>query len=118
MHSTLTSKGQLTLPKAARDLLQLVAGTRFSFEVIGDKLVLTPARVNALSVRGTLKSPHARPLSIAEMDEGISLAMHEKYGVPAPLAPNPSSPRSATTSATASATPVVKPARKATRKSK
>lgn len=130
MHSTLTSKGQLTLPKAARDLLQLVAGTRVSFEVVGDKLLLTPARVNALSVRGTLKSPYARPLSVAEMDEGISIAMHEKYGDPAPLAPNPSSlppttttdSTSATTrakaSATDSATAVVAQARKSTRKSK
>jgi antitoxin PrlF len=82
MNSTLTSKGQLTLPKAARDALQLTTGTRFAFEIVGDKLVLTPSRVNALSVRGILKSPHHKPLSIAEMDEGITRAMREKHGKP------------------------------------
>jgi antitoxin PrlF len=80
MYSTLTSKGQLTLPKAARDAMQLTTGTRFAFEIIGDKLVLTPARVNALSVRGMLKSPHAHALSTAEMDEGITRTMRDKHG--------------------------------------
>lgn len=83
MNSTLTSKGQITLPKAARDAMQLTTGTRFAFEIIGDKLVLTPARVNALSVRGMLKSPHARVLSIAEMDAGITRAMRDEHGKPA-----------------------------------
>jgi antitoxin PrlF len=83
MNSTLTSKGQLTLPKAARDAMQLTEGMRINVEIVGDKLVLTPARVNALSVRGILKSPYARPLSIAEIDEGIAHAMREKYGRPA-----------------------------------
>lgn len=87
MKSTLTSKGQLTLPKAARDALQLKAGTRFAVEIAGGKLVLTPAHVNALAVRGILKSPHARPLSIEEMDGGISRAMKEKHGKPRRQAP-------------------------------
>lgn len=87
MNATLTSKGQLTLPKAARDALQLKAGTRFAVNIAGGKLVLTPARVNALAVRGILKSPHPRPLSIEEMDAGISRAMAEKYGMPRRKAP-------------------------------
>ena len=82
MNSTLTSKGQLTLPKAARDAMQLTEGMRINVEIVGKKLVLTPQHVNALSVRGILKSPHARPLSIAEMDEGVAHAMREKYRKP------------------------------------
>lgn len=82
MNSTLTSKGQLTLPKAAREALQLKTGTRFAIEISGGKLVLTPAHVNALAVRGILRSPHRRPPSIEEMDEGISRAMKEDHGPP------------------------------------
>lgn len=82
MNATLTSKGQLTLPKAARDALGLEAGTRFAVKIVDGKLLLTPARVDALSVRGILKSPHARPLSVEEMDAGISRAMLEKHGKP------------------------------------
>lgn len=80
MDATLTSKGQLTLPKAARDALHLKAGTRFAVNIADGKLVLTPARVDALSVRGLLKSPHTRPPSIDEMDAGITRAMEEKHG--------------------------------------
>lgn len=79
MDATLTSKGQLTLPKAARDALNLKAGTRFAVNITDGKLMLTPARVDALSVRGLLKSPHSKPLSIDEMDAGITRAMAEKH---------------------------------------
>lgn len=79
MDATLTSKGQLTLPKAARDALQLKAGTRFTVHIAHGNLVLTPARVDALSVRGLLKSPHSKPLSIDQMDAGITRAMVEKH---------------------------------------
>lgn len=80
MNTTLTSKGQLTLPKAARDALRLQAGTRFAVQIVDGKLLLTPARVDALSVRGLLKSPHALAPSVEEMDAGIGRAMLEKHG--------------------------------------
>ena len=55
MLATLTSKGQLTLPKAARDALDLKSGQRFAVEVskAGD-LILKPQRADALAVRGLL----------------------------------------------------------------
>lgn len=80
MNATLTSKGQLTLPKVARDALKLTAGTQFSLEIVGDNLVLTPARVNALAVRGMLKSPLVQAPSIAEMDAGITRVLTAKHG--------------------------------------
>jgi len=53
MLATLTSKGQLTVPKAARDALDLKSGQRFAVEVsaAGD-LILKPQRADALAVRG------------------------------------------------------------------
>lgn len=81
MLATLTSKGQLTLPKAARDALDLKAGQRFevSLSKTGD-VVLKPQRSDALAVRGLLKSPHLRPLSVREMDAGIAAHLQAKHG--------------------------------------
>ncbi len=42
MTTTLSSKGQIVLPKLARSKLQLTTGTKFICEVQGDSLVLRP----------------------------------------------------------------------------
>ncbi len=45
MSTTLTSKGQVTIPKAIRDLLGLKAGCAVDFVVAEDgRVVLSPAR--------------------------------------------------------------------------
>ena len=44
MSTTVTSKGQVTIPKKVRDLLGLVAGSAVDFEVSGEREVtLRPA---------------------------------------------------------------------------
>jgi len=40
MRSTLSSKGQVTIPAAVREQLGLLAGTPVEFEVVGDVAVL------------------------------------------------------------------------------
>lgn len=81
MLATLTSKGQLTLPKAARDALDLKSGQRFEVAVSkAGEVVLKPQRTDALAVRGLLKSPHAKPPSVKEMDAGIARALATKHG--------------------------------------
>lgn len=53
--ATLTSKGQLTVPKDVRDSLGLKAGDRLSFEVEGDSLRLTVERRKSLEeLKGSL----------------------------------------------------------------
>lgn len=53
--ATLTSKGQLTIPKDVRDQLGLMAGDRLSFEVEGDSLRLTIERRKTLEeLKGSL----------------------------------------------------------------
>ena len=80
MLATLTSKGQLTLPKAARDALDLKAGQRFEVGVSdAGELILKPQRTDALAVRGILKSPHAKPLTVREMDAGIAAHLVAKH---------------------------------------
>lgn len=72
MHATLTSKGQLTLPKPARDALNLKAGQRLAVRISSSgTLTLTPQRADALSVFGMLKSRRSRSMSVERMDRAI-----------------------------------------------
>jgi antitoxin PrlF len=67
--ATLTSKGQLTLPKAIRDLLRLGAGDRVDFVVKDDGVVvLRPATVHVRELKGALHRRGIKPLSIEEMN--------------------------------------------------
>ena len=70
--ATLTSKGQLTLPKAIRDLLRLGAGDRVDFIVKDDgAVVLRPATVDVRELKGFLHRRGIKPLSIEEMNSVI-----------------------------------------------
>lgn len=72
MLATMTSKGQITIPKPARDALQLQAGDRVEF-VFGDdgRLFLLSATRPVASLKGMLPKP-ARPVSLDEMDAAIA----------------------------------------------
>lgn len=71
MHATLTSKGQVTLPKALREALQLSAGDRIEF-VIGEDNVtrLLVKRASISRLKGILPKPQ-RPISLEEMEQAI-----------------------------------------------
>jgi antitoxin PrlF len=70
--ATLTSKGQLTLPKAVRDLLRLGAGDRVDFVVNDDgTVVLRPVTVDVRELKGLLHKKGLKPLSVAEMNVTI-----------------------------------------------
>jgi antitoxin PrlF len=67
--ATITSKGQLTLPKAIRDLLRLGAGDRVDFIVKDDgTVVLRPATVDIRELKGLLHRKGLTPLSVEEMN--------------------------------------------------
>jgi antitoxin PrlF len=70
---TVTTKGQVTIPKAIRDRLRLKPGTRLSF-VVGREGVVTMKRVSTdiRSLKGIIKSPFNRPITLEEMDEAIA----------------------------------------------
>lgn len=80
MHSTLTSKGQLTLPKRAREALKLRAGQRLVVEISRDgRLLLTPQRVDPLSICGVLPKPASKRVTIEDMDRGIGEHLVRKH---------------------------------------
>jgi AbrB family looped-hinge helix DNA binding protein len=70
--ATLSSKGQLVVPKAIRDALGLKPGSEVDFVVLdsGD-VVLRPAVEDVRGLKGLLRRFARTPLSIDEMDEAI-----------------------------------------------
>jgi antitoxin PrlF len=69
--STITSKGQTTIPGEIRRLLKLKAGDRIEFLVEADgKVVLVPVTVDVRALKGLL-APAPRRVSIEDMDMAI-----------------------------------------------
>lgn len=55
--TTLSSKGQVTIPKEVREFLGVKAGDGVRFEIRGDEVVIRPVRRQSLeSLMGSLKS--------------------------------------------------------------
>ena len=71
--STLTSKGQITVPKEVREKLHLKTGSRIDFVIEpSGQVVLKPFSSNFRSFAGIVRSPHRRPVTLKEMDEAIA----------------------------------------------
>ena len=71
--ATMTSKGQITIPKSIRELFHLHAGDRLEFIVENeDRIVVKPATVDISELEGILHNPKQRPVSIEEMDRSMA----------------------------------------------
>ena len=71
--ATLTSKGQLVIPKEIRDRLKLHAGDRLDFRLLEDGSVLMrPATQDFTELKGCLAKPGRHPVSVEEMKRVIS----------------------------------------------
>ena len=69
--ATMTSKGQVTIPKEVRDALHLETGHRISFRVREDGIVeIRPENVDLMAFRGILKSS-VKGVTIRDMKEAI-----------------------------------------------
>lgn len=84
MLATLTSKGQITLPKEIRDRLSLDAGATLDFQILADNTITARLlKPDARRLRGLLKSPLAAPPTVAQMDEGVARLLRAKHGAAA-----------------------------------
>ena len=73
--STLTSKGQITLPKAIREHLRVGTGDAIDFIVGADGEVRVRAGdVDVSELKGLLRQPGRRAVSVEEMDTAIRRA--------------------------------------------
>ena len=69
--STLTSKGQTTIPKDVRKRLNLHPGDRLEFVIDeGGRVLVLPASIDASELAGMLKPP-VRPVSVEDMNRAI-----------------------------------------------
>lgn len=72
MQATITSKGQVTVPKAIRDRLHLSPGDRIEFLVDEDGAVrVIPVTATLRQLKGMVQKPE-RAVSLSEMEEAIS----------------------------------------------
>jgi len=78
MQSTVTIKGQATLPKAVRDHLGLKPGDRVKFFIHPDGTVVMLPLIPASALRGILKRPGRKPVTIEEMDDAIAAEVGER----------------------------------------
>jgi AbrB family looped-hinge helix DNA binding protein len=71
--ATLTSKGQVTLPKEVRDFLHVASGDRIEFTLEQGRTVrLRRSGKSVRELAGMLRRPGMRPVTLAEMDEAIA----------------------------------------------
>jgi antitoxin PrlF len=79
--TSITTKGQVTIPKDIRKALGLKAGDRVSFVADGDQAILIPVKGDILSLKGILK-PYfkgQKPMTIEEMRETAKAYVVERY---------------------------------------
>ena len=80
MQTTLTSKGQMTLPSAVRARLGLEAGDRLLVTVQDNDTIILKRRpaASVTELRGLLPRPK-RALTVEEMDAGIAAHLATKH---------------------------------------
>ena len=72
MQTTITSKGQVTVPKPIRDKLHLEPGDKIDFMLEEDGGVrVVPVTASVTQLKGMVPKPEL-PVSLAEMDEAIA----------------------------------------------
>jgi looped-hinge helix DNA binding domain, AbrB family len=75
--ATVTSKGQITLPKDVRDDLKLKPGDKVEFEKRNGRYVLRPRNRSIMELAGILYRPGMKAMTAEEMDEGLAQALAE-----------------------------------------
>ena len=70
--SSLTRKGQVTIPKEIREYLKVKSGDRVDFVVDRDgKVVVRAGTVHVSELKGILYRPGRKPVSLKDMDSAI-----------------------------------------------
>ena len=79
--ATLTTKGQVTIPKSVRDHLKLETGARLDFVIEDDgTVVVKPVTRHVRELAGLLHRSGRRPVSVRGMDEAIGTHLGGRFG--------------------------------------
>jgi AbrB family looped-hinge helix DNA binding protein len=71
--ATVTSKGQVTLPKKVREALRIKVGDQIDFVVeAGGEVRLRAGRYDANDLKGLLHRPGRAPVTLEAMDDAIA----------------------------------------------
>ena len=78
--STVTSKGQITLPRDIRRALGLDVGDKVDFVEVEGGFKIVPLRKDVRTLRGRFAGRVKRPVTIKEMDDAIAQSAAENKG--------------------------------------
>ena len=70
--ATMTSKGQITVPRSVRLALGLHAGTKVDFVPTADGFKVVPLRADASTLKGRFAGRATGAVSVEAMDEAIA----------------------------------------------
>jgi antitoxin PrlF len=78
--ATVTTKGQVTIPKAVRDHLKLETGARLDFVIADDgTVVVKPVTRHVRELAGLLHRPGRQPVSVRAMDAAIGAHLRRRF---------------------------------------
>jgi len=78
-HSTVTSKGQTTIPGKIRKALRIKPGDKLEYAVEGDHATIR-VHLGTRSLKGVLSSKKGKDLSFAQIREAAVKAAHRHEG--------------------------------------
>jgi antitoxin PrlF len=78
--ATITTKGQVTIPKSVRDSLMLSTGDKIEFVVTNKReALIRPISKKVDEVFGILHKPGRKTVSVEEMDKKIRQRMKDTF---------------------------------------
>lgn len=77
LHSTVTSKGQTTIPEKIRKALGIKPGDKLEYAVEGDRATIR-VHPGIRSLKGALASKKGRGMTFAEIREAAARAAHRE----------------------------------------
>ncbi len=78
--STVTSKGQVTIPKAIKMHAMIHKGTQLDFQIQNDGTILIfPLQRHISQLKGIIKSKRMNPVTFTEMNNAISNGAQEAF---------------------------------------
>jgi len=79
LHSTVTSKGQTTIPEKIRAALRIEAGDRLEYQLEGDRVTIR-VHPGIRSLKGALANAKGKGMSFAQIRKAAAEAAREREG--------------------------------------
>ena len=77
--ATITTKGQVTIPKSIRESLHLHSGDKIEIILKDGNAIIRPLSKKVDDLFGILKRPNQKTVSVDEMNKSISKKIKSKY---------------------------------------